>query len=103
MRRRDRTLNVRTTQLRDWPNAFDDDPQHYFPVNGQMKSEQLEIVLLKRVVAKLKAEQEILKEPRPTSRRNRHEVPFCCEALGDLGRGLDVRGARCLAGRLMLG
>ena len=32
-----------------------------------------------------------------TSRRNQREVLLHSEAPGDLGRGLDVRGARCLA------
>ena len=38
-----------------------DDPQHAFPGQGQMKPEQLEIAQLKREVAKLKAERDILK------------------------------------------
>jgi hypothetical protein len=62
---------------------FADDPQHAFPGHGQMKSEQLEIARLKREVAKLKAERDILKKPWPTSRRNRCEVRIHCEAPGD--------------------
>src|ERR1700710_1491461 len=73
-------LNVHTSQLRDWVKKFSDDPRQAFPGNGQ-----------------LKAERDILKKPRPTSRRNPREVLLHCEAPGDLGRGLDVRGARCLA------
>src|SRR5207247_4363454 len=42
-----------------------------------------------------------LGKPRPTSRRNRYEVRFHCEAPGDLAGGLVVRGARCLAGWLL--
>jgi transposase len=42
--------------------AFADDPQHAFPGQGQMKPEQLEIARLKREVAKLKAERDILKK-----------------------------------------
>ena len=91
-------LSVHTSQLRDWVKKFSDDPQHAFPGYGQMKPEQLEIAQLKREVAKLKAERDILKKPRPTSRRNRREVWFCCEAPGGLAGGLVVRGARCLAG-----
>src|SRR6188472_3998380 len=90
-------LGVHQSQLRDWVKKFADDPQYAFPGNGQMKPEQLEIARLKREVIKLKAERDILKKPRPTSRRNRREVWFHCEAPGDLGRGVDVRGARCLA------
>ena len=91
-------LGVHTSQLRDWVKKLADDPQHAFPGHGQMKPEQLEIARLKREVTKLKAERDILKKPRPTSRRNRREVRFHCEAPGDLAGSLDVRGARCLAG-----
>src|SRR5580704_14412854 len=90
-------LGVHTSQLRDWVKKFADDPQHAFPGQGQMKPEQLEIARLKREVTKLKAERDILKKPRPTSRRNRREVRFHREAPGDLAGGLVVRGARCLA------
>jgi|SRR5688572_17931512 transposase-like protein len=94
-------LGVHTSQLRDWVKRLSDDPEHAFPGNGQMKPEQLEMARLKREVAKLKAERDILKKPRPTSRRNRREVRFCCEAPGDLAGGLVMRGARCLAGWLL--
>jgi hypothetical protein len=40
------------------------DPQHSFPGQGQMKPEQLEIAQLKREVIRLKAERDILKNPR---------------------------------------
>jgi hypothetical protein len=76
---------------------FAEDANQAFPGHGQMKPEQLEIARLKREVTKLKAERDILKKPRPTSRRNRREVRFHCEAPGDLAGGLVVRGARCLA------
>src|SRR3984885_5353314 len=91
-------LGVHQTQLRGWVKAFADDPQQAFPGQGQMKAEQLEIARLRREVAKLKAERDILKKPRPTSRRNQREVRFRCEAPGDLAGGVVVRGARCLAG-----
>ena len=55
-------LDVHTWQLRDWVKKFSDDPGHAFPGNGQMKPEQLEIARLKREVAKLKAERDILKK-----------------------------------------
>jgi transposase-like protein len=91
-------LKVHPTQLRSWVKALADDPQHAFPGPGQMKPEQLEIARLNREVIKLKAERDILKKPRPTSRRNRREVRIHCEAPGDLAGRLVVRGARCLAG-----
>lgn len=49
-------------RLRNWVKALADDPQHAFPGQGQMKPEQQEIVRLKREVAKLKAERDILKK-----------------------------------------
>src|SRR6202012_1360991 len=55
-------LKVHPTQVRNWVKAFTDDPQQAFPGNGQMKPEQLEIARLKREVAKLKAERDILKK-----------------------------------------
>jgi transposase len=54
-------LGVHPTQLRNWVKQLADDPQHAFPGQGQMKPEQLEIAQLKREVAKLKAERDILK------------------------------------------
>lgn len=90
-------LGVHPTQLREWVKKFADDPQHAFPGQGQMKPEQQEITRLRREVAKLKAERDILKKPRPTSRRNRCEVRFHFEAPGALAGGVVVRGARCLA------
>jgi len=54
-------LGVHVSQLRNWVKALADDPQHAFPGHGQMKPEQEEIAQLKREVAKLKAERDILK------------------------------------------
>ena len=53
---------VHPTQLRNWVKQLADDPQHAFPGHGQMKPEQLEIAQLKREVARLKAERDILKK-----------------------------------------
>ena len=55
-------LGVHPTQLREWVKKLADDPQHAFPGNGQMKPESQEIARLKREVAKLKAERDILKK-----------------------------------------
>ena len=55
-------LGVHESQLRSWAKKFAEDPLHAFPGNGQMKPEQLEIARLKREVAKLKAERDILKK-----------------------------------------
>ena len=55
-------LGVHPTQLRGWVKRFAEDPQQAFPGQGQMKAEQLEIAQLKREVAKLRAERDILKK-----------------------------------------
>jgi transposase-like protein len=58
--RRLKDLRVHPTQLRNWVKQFADDPQHAF--HGQVKPEQLEIRQLKREVANLNAERDILKK-----------------------------------------
>ena len=65
-----RDLGVHQSQLRSWVKEFADDPQYAFPGQGQLNPEQAEIARLKREVTTLKAERDILKKPRPTSRRN---------------------------------
>ena len=55
-------LGLHPTQLRDWVKKLADDPQDAFPGHGRMKPEQLEIAQLKREVAKLRAERDILKK-----------------------------------------
>ena len=55
-------LGVHQTQLRSWVKAFADDREQAFPGNGRQNAEQAEITRLKREVAKLKAERDILKK-----------------------------------------
>ena len=55
-------LGVHQTVLRNWVKDFAGDPQHSFSGHGQQKPEQAEIARLKREVAKLKAERDILKK-----------------------------------------
>lgn len=57
-----RDLDVHQTVLRNWVRDFADDPQNAFPGHGQMKPEQLEIARLRKEVAKLRAERDILKK-----------------------------------------
>jgi transposase len=57
-----RDLDVHENVLRKWVKEFGSDPAQAFPGHGQMKPEQLEIARLKREVAKLKAERDILKK-----------------------------------------
>ncbi len=55
-------LDVHENVLRKWVREYGDDPSQSFPGKGQMKPEQLEIERLRREVAKLKAERDILKK-----------------------------------------
>jgi transposase len=57
-----RDLEVGEGLLRRWAKEVSSDQQHAFPGQGQLKPEQLEIERLRREVAKLKAERDILKK-----------------------------------------
>lgn len=57
-----RDLGLHENVLRKWIRALADDPQQAFPGHGQMKPEQAEIAALKKEVAKLKMERDILKK-----------------------------------------
>src|SRR5579871_666851 len=57
-----RDLDVHENVLRKWVKGFGSDPVQAFPGHGQMKPEQQEIERLRREVAKLKAERDILKK-----------------------------------------
>jgi transposase len=57
-----RDLDVAESVLRRWIREADADPQQAFPGKGQVKPEQQEINALRREVAKLKAERDILKK-----------------------------------------
>lgn len=56
-----RDLDVHENVLRKWVREAEADPQSAFPGNGQMKPEQQEIERLRRELAKMKAERDILK------------------------------------------
>ena len=58
-----RDLDLNENVLRKWACELPADPQQAFPGHGQTKLEQLEIEKLRREVAKLKAERDILKNP----------------------------------------
>ena len=55
-------LGIHENTLRAWLKEFEVDPQHSFPGHGQVKPEQAEVARLRREVAKLKAERDILKK-----------------------------------------
>jgi len=70
-----RDLGVQGSVSRRWVQECAADSQQAFPGLGQMKPEQAELARLRREVIKLTAERDILKKPRPTSRRRRRTAP----------------------------
>lgn len=80
-----RDLDVHENVLRKWIRQMAQDPQQAFPGHGVMKPEQAEIERLRKEVAKLRMERDILKKA----------------AVGSTGRynGSDLmafsRGIRC--------
>ena len=57
-----RDLDVHENVLRKWIRELAGDPQQAFPGKGVMKPEQAEIERLRKEVAKLKMERDILKK-----------------------------------------
>lgn len=57
-----RDLGVHENVLRKWVRELSSDPVQSFPGQGNLKPEQLEIARLRREIAKLKAERDILKK-----------------------------------------
>ena len=57
-----RDLDLHENVLRKWVQELTADPQHAFPGQGQLKPEQAEIDQLRKEVAKLKMERDILKK-----------------------------------------
>jgi transposase len=62
VRQASQDLGIHENTLRAWLKEFAADPQHSFPGHGQLKPEQAEVVRLRREVAKLRAERDILKK-----------------------------------------
>lgn len=57
-----RDLALRQTVLRSWIRELAADPQQAFPGKGVLKPEQAEMARLRKEVAKLKMERDILKK-----------------------------------------
>lgn len=55
-------LDVHENVLRKWMREVSADPQHAFPGQGVMKPEQAELERLRKEVARLKMERDILKK-----------------------------------------
>jgi len=69
-----RDLDVHQNVVRNRVREYGDDPSQSFPGKGQMKPEQLEIERLRREVAALKAERDILKKAAAALPGTRYEV-----------------------------
>jgi transposase-like protein len=67
-------LDVHYTTVRDWVRQYKRDGANAFPGSGNLKLEDDELRRLRRELADLKEENEILKKRRPTSRKN------CCHS-----------------------
>jgi transposase len=81
-----RDLDLHVNVLRKWVREQAADPQQAFPGKGQMKPEQLEIDRLRKEVARLKAERDILKKAAVGSTGQRNG------SLQHIGRGLEAKG-----------
>jgi transposase len=57
-----RDLGLHENVLRKWVRDMASDPVQAFPGHGQMKADQAEIAALRKEVAKLKMERDILKK-----------------------------------------
>ena len=57
-----RDLDLSVTLLRKWSRQFAADPQDAFPGQGQQKPADVELTQLRREVARLKMERDILKK-----------------------------------------
>jgi transposase len=96
-----RELGIHLNVLRKWIKDYEADPTNAFPGQGQMKPEAAEIERLKREIVKLKAERDILKKAAASSRKTRPEICLHREASRNLADAVDMRGARCLARRVV--
>lgn len=57
-----RDLGLHINSLRQWVRDYQADPQQAFPGEGQQKPEAAELTRLRREVAKLRMERDILKK-----------------------------------------
>jgi transposase len=55
-------VGVHVTVLSSWLREYKADPEHAFPGHGKLKPEQAEIEKLKRELARVKMERDILKK-----------------------------------------
>lgn len=89
-----RDLDVHEKVLRRWVKEFGSDPVQALPAHGQMKPEQQEVERLRREVAKLKAERDILKKLSSVVARLRGAKTALWYLLGWEGSGRQLIGGR---------
>ena len=89
------------SQLRDWAKKFAEDPQHAFPGHGKMKPDSWRWRGSSAKWPRLRAERDILKKAMAYFAKELGEVRLHREAPRDLANDGDVRGARCLAWRVL--
>lgn len=65
-------LDVHENVLRKWVRELREEPQEAFPGNGKQKAQDAEIARLRKEVAKLKVERDILKKAAVSSTRRRN-------------------------------
>jgi transposase len=84
-----RDLDIHENVLRKWVREFAADRQHAFPGMAD-EAGAAEIDRLRKEVAKLKAERDILKKAAAYFARSRFEIRLLCETSRDLAGGVDV-------------
>jgi transposase len=69
-----RDFDIHENVLRKWKNQYIEDKEHSFPGKGRLKPEDEELRRLKRELADMREERDILKKPWPSSQNTRNEV-----------------------------
>jgi transposase len=75
-----RDLGLHENVLRKWVKDTKEHGTQAFPGQGRMRPDDAEVARLKRELAKVRTERDILRKPSPTLRGNRSEVPVHREA-----------------------
>ena len=100
-----RDLDVAESVLRRWMRELTATPATAFPGNGQMRADLAEIAALKKEVARLRAERDILKKAAPTpspgpmtttkASARISRWPIACPIAARSALTASRRGARC--------
>ena len=68
------SLGISKSTLRRWRGEFRADPDQAFPGKGNLKERDTEVAQLKKELRQAQMENEILKKPWPSSRRQNDEI-----------------------------